>query len=163
MLAGRMSNFRAIRFDSSFRLRLVMPAILGSPKVPRRSSVRRDRWTVGAVEALFDLPFPELLFRAQEVHRAHHARNTVQLSTLLSIKTGGCPEDCGYCPQAARYHTNVTDEPLLDVAAVTAAARTATRAGTPNGLNAVARRAVARQIRAHARSAAWSVVALRDE
>ena len=53
------------------------------------------RWTVKAVEALFALPFPELMFRAQEVHRAHHAPNVVQLSTLISIKTGGCPEDCG--------------------------------------------------------------------
>ena len=106
-----------------------MPAILDSPKVPRPSSVRRERWNVDAVEALFDLPFPELLFRAQEVHRAHHAPNTVQLSTLLSIKTGGCPEDCGYCPQAARYHTRVADEPLLDLAAVTAAAHAAKEAG----------------------------------
>jgi biotin synthase len=87
------------------------------------------RWTVGAVEALFELPFPELLFRAQEVHRAHHAPNTVQLSTLLSIKTGGCPEDCGYCPQAARYHTPVADEPALDVVAVKAAAQAAKDAG----------------------------------
>ena len=62
-------------------------------------------WSVAAVAELLDLPFADLLFRAQEVHRAHHGRNAVQLSTLLSIKTGGCPEDCGYCPQAARYHT----------------------------------------------------------
>jgi biotin synthase len=89
----------------------------------------RSCWTVDAVEALFALPFPELLFRAQEVHRANHARNTVQLSTLLSIKTGGCPEDCGYCPQAARYHTTVRDEPVLDVAAVKTAALAAREAG----------------------------------
>ena len=94
-----------------------------------RTVAGRARWSVGAVEALFDLPFPELLYRAQEVHRAHHPPNTVQLSTLLSIKTGGCPEDCGYCPQAARYHTAVTDEPMLDVAAVAAAARAAKAAG----------------------------------
>jgi biotin synthase len=90
---------------------------------------RRARWTVDAVEALFALPFPELLFRAQEVHRAHHAPNAVQLSTLLSIKTGGCPEDCGYCPQAARHHTAVDAEPLLDVGAVRAAAQAAKDAG----------------------------------
>ena len=92
-------------------------------------SATRARWTVAAVEALFELPFPELLFRAQQTHRAHHAPNTVQLSTLLSIKTGGCPEDCGYCPQAARHHTAVDAEPMLDVAAVRDAARAAKAAG----------------------------------
>jgi biotin synthase len=87
------------------------------------------RWSVAAVEALFELPFPELLFRAQQAHRAHHAPNTVQLSTLLSIKTGGCPEDCAYCPQSARYSTGVANEPLLDVASVREAALAAKRAG----------------------------------
>jgi biotin synthase len=89
----------------------------------------RVRWTVEAIEALLALPLPELVFRAQEVHRAHHAANTVQLSTLLSIKTGGCPEDCGYCPQAKRYRTGVTDEPMLDVQAVRTAALAAKGAG----------------------------------
>lgn len=83
------------------------------------------RWTVAAVEALFALPFNDLLFRAQQVHRAHFDPQAVQLSTLLSIKTGGCPEDCGYCPQAARYHTDVENEDMLSVDAVVAAARTA--------------------------------------
>ncbi len=92
-------------------------------------SATRARWTVAAVEALFELPFPELLFRAQQTHRAHHAPNTVQLSTLLSIKTGGCPEDCGYCPQAARHHTAVDAEPMLDVGAVRDAAQAAKDAG----------------------------------
>ena len=69
------------------------------------------------------------MYRAQEVHRAHHSRNAVQLSTLLSIKTGGCPEDCGYCPQAARHHTAVEGDGLLDVDAVVAAARAAKAAG----------------------------------
>src|SRR5687768_9760782 len=89
-----------------------------------RTTARQARWTVGAVEALFDLPFPELLFRAQEVHRAHHAPNTVLLSTLISVKTGGCPEDCGYCPQAARYHTSVENQDMLslDEVVTTAAA-----------------------------------------
>ena len=82
-------------------------------------------WTVASVEALFGLPFSDLMFRAQEVHRAHHARNTVQLSRLISIKTGGCPEDCGYCPQARRYHTGVAEEALLDLGTVVAAARAA--------------------------------------
>jgi len=95
----------------------------------RAGTATRARWTVAAVEALFELPFPELLFRAQQTHRAHHAPNTVQLSTLLSIKTGGCPEDCGYCPQAARYHTAVDAEPMLDVGAVRDAAQAAKDAG----------------------------------
>jgi biotin synthase len=89
----------------------------------------RARWTVEAVAALFDLPFNDLLFHAQQVHRAHHAPNAVQLSTLLSIKTGGCPEDCGYCPQAARYHTGVDAQALLDVGTVVEAARAARDAG----------------------------------
>jgi biotin synthase len=75
--------------------------------------------------ALFDLPFNDLLFRAHTVHREHHDPNRVQRSTLLSIKTGGCPEDCGYCPQAARYHTGVENEDLLTLEAVTRAAAAA--------------------------------------
>ena len=85
----------------------------------------RAAWSTDAVEALFLLPFADLLFRAQQVHRAHHAADAVQLSTLLSIKTGGCPEDCGYCPQAARYHTGVASEAMLSLEAVLGAARAA--------------------------------------
>jgi len=88
-----------------------------------------SKWTLPAIEALFALPFPELIFRAQQAHREHHAQNAVQLSTLLSIKTGGCPEDCGYCPQAKRYHTTVPDEKLVDIDAVLAAARAAKAQG----------------------------------
>jgi biotin synthase len=87
------------------------------------------RWTVEAVESLFALQFPELMFRAQEVHRAHHPPNAVQLSTLVSIKTGGCPEDCGYCPQAKRHHTGVAEQALLDLDTVLAAARAAREEG----------------------------------
>jgi biotin synthase len=94
-----------------------------------RAARRTDAAGVDAVEALFALPFSELLFRAHQVHREHHAPNAVQLSTLLSIKTGGCPEDCGYCPQAARHHTGVANEALLDVASVVAAATAAKDAG----------------------------------
>ena len=83
------------------------------------------RWTVDAIAALFALPFPELMFRAQQTHRAHHPPNAVQLSTLLSIKTGGSPEDCGYCPQAKRYHTGVAEQALLDIGTVLATARAA--------------------------------------
>jgi len=87
------------------------------------------RWSAPQVEALFNLPFNELIYRAHTVHRAHFDPHAVQLSTLLSVKTGGCPEDCAYCPQAARYHTGVADEALLPLAQVVAAARLAKRNG----------------------------------
>ena len=96
---------------------------------PARRGRDGVRWTVARVERLFALPFPDLMFRAQEVHRAHHAPSTVQLSRLISIKTGGCPEDCGYCPQAKRYHTGVADEAMLDLDTVVAAARAARARG----------------------------------
>jgi biotin synthase len=86
-------------------------------------------WSVDEVAALYAAPFADLLYRAQTVHRAHFEPNTVQLSTLLSVKTGGCPEDCGYCPQAARYHTGVADEALLSVDEVVARARQARERG----------------------------------
>jgi biotin synthase len=82
-------------------------------------------WTTEAVLELLELPFNDLVYRAHEVHRANFDPNTVQLSTLLSIKTGGCPEDCQYCPQAKRYHTGVQDEPLLSAETVLAAAKAA--------------------------------------
>jgi len=86
-------------------------------------------WTIEQVAALYELPFNDLIYRAQTVHRQHFDANTVQLSTLLSIKTGGCPEDCGYCPQAARYHTGVDDQDTLSVDAVVAVARAAKERG----------------------------------
>ncbi len=86
-------------------------------------------WTAAAVEALLAAPFGDLIFRAQQVHRQHFAANEVQLSTLLSIKTGGCPEDCSYCPQAARYHTGVENQPLMTVEEVLLAARAARENG----------------------------------
>ena len=92
---------------------------------PAADNARRARWSVEEVAALFELPFNDLINRAQGVHREHFDPNVVQLSTLLSIKTGGCPEDCAYCPQAARYHTNVGNEDMLAVDAVVAAARAA--------------------------------------
>jgi biotin synthase len=93
------------------------------------TSAGQPRWTVDAVEALFALPFPDLVFRAQQRHRAYHRADTVQLSTLISIKTGGCPEDCAYCPQAKRYHTGVAEQALLGLDTVLAAARTAKAQG----------------------------------
>lgn len=83
------------------------------------------RWTVDAVAALFALPFNDLLFRAQQVHREHFDANTVQLSTLLSIKTGGCEEDCGYCPQSAHHDAGVKAGKLMALDEVLDAARTA--------------------------------------
>jgi biotin synthase len=81
-------------------------------------------WTTESLLGLFEMPFNDLLFRAQQVHRQHHAANAIQLSTLLSIKTGGCSEDCGYCSQSAR-HGEVEAEALLETAAVVAAAQAA--------------------------------------
>jgi biotin synthase len=98
------------------------PPIVDEPE-PRLASA--TRWTEEHVRALFALPFNELLYRAQTVHRQHFAANEVQLSTLLSIKTGGCPEDCGYCPQSVRFQTGVVDQDLLPLEQVVAAARAA--------------------------------------
>jgi len=86
-------------------------------------------WSLAQVEALFALPFNDLMFQAQSVHRQHFDANAVQLSTLLSIKTGGCSEDCGYCSQSARHDTGLEREKLLDVAEVVATAKAAKEAG----------------------------------
>jgi len=91
-------------------------------------AVRQD-WTRAEVRALFDLPFLELIFHAQRIHRLHFDPCEVQISTLLSIKTGGCPEDCAYCPQSAHYEAGVKAEKLMDAAAVIAEARAAKDAG----------------------------------
>ncbi len=90
--------------------------------------IRHD-WTLAEVRAIHDLPLLELLHRAQSLHREHFGDNKVQLCSLLSVKTGGCPEDCAYCPQAARYHTGVQAEPLMELEDVLAAARKARAAG----------------------------------
>jgi biotin synthase len=90
----------------------------------------RTNWTRAEVAELFDLPFTELVFRAAEVHRAHHAVGEVQLCTLLSIKTGGCPEDCGYCSQSASAKSGLKAEKLMDVDAVLAAAAEAKAHGS---------------------------------
>jgi biotin synthase len=90
--------------------------------------IRHD-WTRGEVRALFALPFNELIFRAQSLHRTYFDAREVQISTLLSIKTGGCPEDCAYCPQSARYDTGVKAEKLMALTAVLDEARAAKAAG----------------------------------
>ena len=93
------------------------------------SAVIRHDWSREELLALFDLPFPELLFRAAGVHREHFDPTQVQVSTLLSVKTGGCPEDCAYCPQAQRYDTGVDAQKLMDTDAVVERARAAKHAG----------------------------------
>jgi biotin synthase len=102
--------------------------IAADPSADVSGLVRHD-WTREEVRALFALPFPELMFRAQAVHRRHFDPAEVQISTLLSIKTGGCPEDCAYCPQSVHYDTGVKPEKLMSVAAVVAEARAAKAAG----------------------------------
>lgn len=84
-----------------------------------------DEWTREQVQELFALPFNDLIFRAQTVHREHHDPNSVQLSSLLSIKTGACPEDCAYCPQSARYKTGLKTERLMPLEDIVAAAKKA--------------------------------------
>ena len=98
---------------------VVHPPVSPAPPDPRLESLRAKAL------ALYALPFNELLFEAHTVHRANFDPRRIQRSTLLSIKTGGCPEDCGYCPQAARYHTGVEGQDLLDVKEVVEAARAA--------------------------------------
>ncbi len=89
------------------------------------SRTKQEKWTTKQVQALFELPFMDLLYQAQQVHREHHHPHKVQLSSLLSIKTGGCPEDCKYCPQSARYNTDVERERLLAIQEVVQSAQAA--------------------------------------
>jgi biotin synthase len=104
------------------------PSGAGPSPARGAGSVRHD-WSLAEVQALFALPLLELLFEAQRVHRAHQQPNRVQMSTLLSIKTGACPEDCAYCPQSVRYETGVPREALMELEAVRECARRAQRAG----------------------------------
>jgi biotin synthase len=103
--------------------------IVSAPVPHRGFTVTRHDWTRDEIGALFALPFSELVYRAAAVHRQNFDPAEVQISTLLSIKTGGCPEDCAYCPQAARYDTGVKAEKLMSLDAVLAEARAAKAAG----------------------------------
>lgn len=94
------------------------------------TETKRHPWTVAELRAIHDLPLPELLFRSQTVHREHHDPSRVQLCTLMSIKTGGCPEDCAYCPQSAHHTTGLERRKLLEVAPVLEAARAALANGS---------------------------------
>jgi biotin synthase len=108
----------------------IMPdAALGASDSLDHDGLIRHDWTRDEVRALFALPFPELMFRAQSIHRNHFDPTEVQVSTLLSIKTGGCPEDCAYCPQSAKYATGVKAEKLMSLDAVLKEARAAKDAG----------------------------------
>jgi biotin synthase len=106
-----------------------MPACSATVAVPAAQPVAVPRWTVDVVLALYELPLMDLLWRAQAVHREHFDANEVQRSTLLSVKTGGCSEDCGYCSQSARYQTDTERERLMPVDEVVAAARAAKAKG----------------------------------
>ncbi len=99
------------------------------PRHDNDPGIVRHDWTRAEVCALFALPFPELMFRAQAVHRSYFDPCAVQISTLLSIKTGGCPEDCAYCPQSVHYDTGVRAEKLMAIDAVLTEARTARSTG----------------------------------
>ena len=103
-------------------------ALSEAPVQAAAASIRHD-WSLAEVRALLALPFMDLILEAQRVHRAHHLPNTVQMSTLLSIKTGACPEDCAYCPQSVHYETGVGREALMEVAAVRECAARARAAG----------------------------------
>src|SRR5439155_1598854 len=131
----------------------------------------RHDWTLAEVRAIHDLPLLDLVHCAQTVHREHFGDNRVQLCSLLSVKTGGCPEDCAYCPQAARYHTDVRAEPLMEVDDVLAAARKAREAGATRFCMGAAWREVkdgpqfdrvlemvrgGKRIRSRCRSTCWS-------
>jgi biotin synthase len=105
------------------------PTTVAPITVSKRWQPANAAYSLAEIEALFALPFNDLMHRAQTIHREHHDANRVQLSTLLSIKTGGCSEDCGYCPQAARYHTGVENEAMLDVSEVVATAKLAKQNG----------------------------------
>ena len=105
----------------------VQPLHFLKPSKPLENAV--EVWGRQSIEALFNLPFNDLMFKAQQIHREHFNPNEVQLSTLLSIKTGGCPEDCGYCPQSVHYNTGVEASKLLDVEEVKAAALEAKKNG----------------------------------
>ncbi len=98
------------------------------PRAPQQSAASQ-RWSLDAVQALLDMPFMDLLWRAQSVHRAHWPAGDIELATLLSVKTGGCPENCGSCPQSAEFDTGVQAQKLMSVEEVTRAAQAAKDAG----------------------------------
>jgi biotin synthase len=109
------------------------PSVVEAPVISQRGATmpapNKERWSVEAIEALLNQPFNDLLWQAQQVHRQHHDPNELELATLLSVKTGGCPEDCGYCPQSVHYDTGVKAEKLMASGEVRRAAEAAKAAG----------------------------------
>ena len=101
-----------------------------TPEAVQANTELRHDWSTNEIEQLFNMPFNDLLFHAQQVHRGHFDPNEVQVSTLLSIKTGRCPEDCGYCPQSVRYETEVDNEALMPIEQVLEQARAAKAKGS---------------------------------
>ncbi|WP_243457626.1 biotin synthase BioB [Ottowia testudinis] len=105
------------------------PVAFHPPHSQRAANPAPERWSVEQIEALLNQPFNDLLWQAQQVHRQYFDANEVELATLLSVKTGGCPEDCGYCPQSVHYDTGVKAEKLMESGAVKKAAEAAKAAG----------------------------------
>ncbi len=137
-LAERASKGDGPGGAASFEGRGVCHRVLGGnvmscaepqSSIAMRGALPRHDWTREELRTLFDLPFSELIFRAQSIHREHFDPAAMQISTLLSIKTGGCPEDCAYCPQSADYETGVRAEKLMPLDTVLAEARAARDAG----------------------------------
>src|SRR5579864_1096966 len=110
-------------------------------------TTHRHDWTIPEIEGIYTAPLSDLIFRAQTVHREHHRADEVQGCMLLSIKTGGCPEDCAYCPQSARYDTGVERQELLTVEEALAAARSAREQGATRFCMGAAWRDVPRDAR----------------
>ena len=115
--------------DGNQNLSTVQKCALDAALESGRSGNARTDWTLDEVRALYQAPFMELLYAAHTVHRAHFNPNHIQISTLLSVKTGGCPEDCGYCPQSIRYETGLENEPLMSLEKVLENARAARASG----------------------------------
>src|SRR5262249_54387571 len=111
-LGGNIAHSRQIRTRGLPRQGLGACDRRCDPLEGSAMSETRRMWSLPEVRQIHDLPLTDLISRAQEVHRAHHQPDAVQLCTLLSIKTGGCPEDCGYCPQSAHYKTGTKAEAL---------------------------------------------------
>lgn len=115
--------------ESSTKSTKSLPREQGTPIGGQREPSQETHWNISQILALLDLPFTDLMHRAQSIHRQYHDANAIQLSTLISVKTGGCPEDCGYCPQAARYHTGVENQDMLSSDTVVEAALAAKAEG----------------------------------
>ena len=115
--------------DSTMNTEIKNPTKQGMTFHKPVALIAAETWPVNDVLALFELPFNDLMFRAQQVHRTEFPQQDVELATLLSIKTGGCEEDCGYCPQAARYDTGVEAKKMLDISEVLDAAHSAKENG----------------------------------